>query len=337
MLPQAQMQWLTLMSEANPLPTDTACIFLMGPTASGKTDLALTITEHLPCQIISVDSALVYRGMDIGTAKPSAEILARTPHRLIDICDPSEAYSAAQFRNDAMREIADIQHQGQIPLLVGGTGLYFRALQHGLADLPSANLEVRQRLEQIMAEQGLPVLYARLAEVDPVAATKIHPHDPQRVQRALEVFEITGKPMTQWYAEAAATALPSKVVKVVISPSQRHLLHAKIALRFEQMLTQGFMQEMETLYQRADLHSQLPSMRAVGYRQAWQYLNGELDYASMVEKAIIATRQLAKRQLTWLRAETGAQWFASQQTDTTAQVLQYLQQHPMLSHLRSHW
>ncbi len=304
------------------------CIFVMGATASGKTALALWLVQHLPCDIISVDSALVYRGMDIGTAKPTAEVLAVAPHRLIDICDPSESYSAAQFSQDARREIAEIQQRGRIPLLVGGTGLYFRALQYGLSELPSSVPEIRQRLLEEIQQNGLAAAHQRLAAIDPVAAQRIHPNDPQRIQRALEVYEISGKSMTEWFQQQAATHSQLDAIKIIISPQQRETLHARIAQRFYLMLEQGFVEEVRGLQQRGDLTIDLPSMRAVGYRQVWQYLTGEFNEAEMPLKAIYATRQLAKRQLTWLRSETNAAWFESEQpiAQLGQQVLTYLKQ-----------
>ncbi|OUD12422.1 tRNA (adenosine(37)-N6)-dimethylallyltransferase MiaA [Thioflexithrix psekupsensis] len=290
---------------------DTFCIFLMGPTAAGKTDLAIALTEYLPCRIISVDSAMVYRGLDIGTAKPSAELLAQVPHALIDICDPSEAYSAARFRHDALQIIEECHQQERIPLLVGGTGLYFRALQQGLSELPSANPELRNQLHQQLQNQGSLVLHQKLAEIDPEAAQRIHPHDPQRIQRALEVYYLTGQPISDWYRQQTQSSPLKSVKKLVIAPQQRTLLHDKIAVRFRQMLQNGLIDEVQGLYQRGDLHAGLPALRAVGYRQVWQYLAGELSYAELPEKAIVATRQLAKRQLTWLRSETDSDWLDS--------------------------
>ncbi len=304
------------------------CIFVMGATASGKTALALWLVQHLPCDIISVDSALVYRGMNIGTAKPTADILAVAPHRLIDICDPAESYSAAQFSQDARREIAEIQQRGRIPLLVGGTGLYFRALQYGLSELPSSVPEIRQRLLDEIQQNGLAAAHQRLAAIDPVAAQRIHPNDPQRIQRALEVYEISGKTMTEWFQQQVQMDSPLNVIKIIISPQQRETLHARIAQRFYLMLEQGFIEEVRDLQQRGDLTVDLPSMRAVGYRQVWQYLAGEFTEAEMPLKAIYATRQLAKRQLTWLRSETNAGWFESEQPleSLGLQVLTYLKQ-----------
>ena len=265
-------------------------IAIMGPTASGKTDLAIYLREHLPVELISVDSALVYKGMDIGTAKPDAETLNQAPHRLIDFLDPSESYSAMRFREDALREMADIVAQGRIPLLVGGTMLYFRALLHGLSELPSADPQVRERLEQQAKQLGWEAMHQKLAEIDPEAAARIHPNDPQRIQRALEVYELTGKSLSQLHKEnRQQNELPYEVVKIAVSPADRAVLHERIAMRFKQMLEQGFVAEVERLFERNDLHKQLPAIRAVGYRQVWQYLQGQMDYTEMVEKAIVAS------------------------------------------------
>lgn len=296
----------------------------MGPTASGKTDLAITMVKHFPCDIISVDSAMVYRGMDIGTAKPSAEVLAQAPHRLIDIRDPAHTYSVGQFYRDALAEIQAIQSAGRIPLLVGGTMLYFHSLQQGLSELPPANPQMRQRLNSEAEEIGWPAMHQRLAEIDPQAAQRIHPNDAQRIQRALEVYEVSGDTMTAWCAKATAQLVPP-IIKLVIAPAQRSILHARIAQRFHAMLEQGFIEEVRGLFMRGDLNPDLPAMRCVGYRQVWRYLAGELDYASLPEKAIIATRQLAKRQLTWLRAQTEAHWFDSLEPNVTEQVLKWLE------------
>lgn len=278
-------------------------VFIMGPTASGKTALAVECVKALPCDIISVDSALVYRGMDIGTAKPDAETLRIAPHRLINLIDPAEAYSAAQFRQDALREIADIASHGRIPLLVGGTMLYFRALQQGLSALPSAEPEVRERLEQEAAQQGWAYMHQRLAQVDPASAARIHPNDPQRIQRALEVYETTGQAMSELWQQQDEQPLPYNVIKIALLPADREVLRERIALRFRQMLELGLVDEVRALRARGDLNLAMPSMRSVGYRQVWEYLDGMLSYEDMVEKGIIATRQLAKRQLTWLRKE----------------------------------
>ncbi|MES9937845.1 MAG: tRNA (adenosine(37)-N6)-dimethylallyltransferase MiaA [Sedimenticola sp.] len=304
-------------------------IFLMGPTASGKTDLAIALTEHLPCDIISVDSALVYRGMDIGTAKPSAEELARAPHRLIDICDPSESYSAAQFREDALREMAEITAAGRIPLLVGGTMLYFRALQYGLSELPAANATVRARLEQDAALHGWQAMHERLAAVDPAAASRIHPNDPQRIQRALEVYELTGKSLTELQDRDGEQKLPYRLVKLVRAPREREVLHQRIADRFHKMLAQGFEAEVRGLLQQGNLVPDMPSMRSVGYRQMLKYLLGEWDRETMIEKGIIATRQLAKRQFTWLRADTEAHWLDEEAGDVLGQALKIIRSVPI--------
>lgn len=282
-------------------------ILLMGPTASGKTDLAIALRDRLPVEIVSVDSAMVYRGMDIGTAKPSAAELARAPHRLIDICAPTEVYSAARFRTDALREMAEITAAGRVPLLVGGTMLYFRALQHGLSDLPEADAEVRARLEARLAAEGLAALHAELAGVDPVAAARIHPNDPQRTLRALEVWQITGRPLSELQA-AAGDAMPYRALKLVRSPAARETLYARIDHRFEAMLDAGLAAEVSRLVAGGGLHPELPSMRSVGYRQVWAWLRGEYDRGEMIERGKAATRQLAKRQFTWLRSEPACHW-----------------------------
>jgi tRNA dimethylallyltransferase len=282
-------------------------LFLMGPTASGKTDLAIALHERLPVELVSVDSAMVYRGMDIGTAKPDAAELARAPHRLIDICDPAEAYSAACFRDDALREMARITAAGRIPLLVGGTMLYYRALQHGLSDLPAADPAVRARLEDALQAEGLEALHRRLARVDPAAAARIHPNDPQRTLRALEVWEVSGRPLSDLQAASGAT-MPYHALKLVVAADSRQRLHQRIDRRFDRMLERGLVAEVEGLVARGDLDPQMPSMRAVGYRQVWAWLRGEYGRAEMIERGKAATRQLAKRQYTWLRSEPDAQW-----------------------------
>ncbi|MEJ2507923.1 MAG: tRNA (adenosine(37)-N6)-dimethylallyltransferase MiaA [Gammaproteobacteria bacterium] len=286
-------------------------VLLMGPTASGKTDLAVEFVERLGLEIVSVDSAMVYRGMDIGTAKPDAGVLARAPHRLIDFLDPAEAYSAARFRTDALREIDDILSAGRIPLLVGGTMLYFRALQAGLAELPEADAAVRAELEAQARAKGWEAMHARLAEVDPEAAARIHPNDPQRIQRALEVYVITGEPLSVWLRQTPAADFPYRAVKLAVAPAERDVLRQRIAVRFEAMLEAGLLAEVEALMARGDLDPSLPSIRAVGYRQAWAYLAGDCDRETMVRQALAATRQLAKRQMTWLRREPGLVWFDS--------------------------
>jgi len=285
-------------------------IFVMGPTASGKTDLAIALRDYLPVELISVDSAMVYRGMDIGTAKPSREELARAPHRLIDIRDPVQSYSAAEFRRDALQEMADITAAGRIPLLVGGTMLYFRALQHGLSDLPSADRAVRARLEAELDAFGLAALHARLAAIDPVAAARIHPNDPQRTLRALEVWEVTGKPLSGLQADAGEP-MPYRALKLVRAPGSREILHQRINDRFLQMLAQGFVDEVRSLVAGGGLAPDMPSMRSVGYRQVWAWLRGEYDEAEMVRRGQAATRQLAKRQMTWLRSEQACHWLVA--------------------------
>ncbi|CQD32183.1 tRNA (adenosine(37)-N6)-dimethylallyltransferase MiaA [Yersinia mollaretii] len=285
-------------------------IFVMGPTASGKTALSIALRQRLPVELISVDSALIYRGMDIGTAKPSAEELALAPHRLIDIRDPAESYSAADFRKDALKEMADITAAGRIPLLVGGTMLYFKALLDGLSPLPSADPQVRQRIEEQAAEQGWEALHQQLADIDPVSAARIHPNDPQRLSRALEVFFISGKTLTE-LTKISGETLPYRVHQFAIAPVSRELLHQRIELRFHQMLAAGFEAEARALFDRGDLHMDLPAIRCVGYRQMWSYLSGEIDYNEMVYRGVCATRQLAKRQMTWLRGWSSVQWLDS--------------------------
>lgn len=309
-------------------------IFLMGPTASGKTDLAMALARVLPCDLISVDSALVYKGMDIGTAKPSKEQLAEFPHRLVDILDPAQAYSAADFRRDALEAMAEITARGRIPLLVGGTMLYFKALLDGLADMPSADPAIRQALETRAEAEGLQALHAELSKVDPISAARIHPNDPQRIIRALEVFHAGGISMTdlrlRQIAEngapgaSATPQLPYTVASLAIAPAERSLLHARIAQRFEQMLEQGFVGEVRQLRDRGDLHVGLPSIRAVGYRQVWDHLDGRLSADEMKERGIIATRQLAKRQFTWLRGWDDLKWLDSLASDNLTQSLKYL-------------
>lgn len=301
-------------------------ICLMGPTAAGKTDIAVSLVQQLPCQIISVDSAMVYRGMDIGTAKPSADILKIAPHRLLDICDPAESYSAGHFREDALREINSIIEHKQIPLLVGGTMLYFHALQQGLASLPRANAEVRERINQEAQLYGWQNMHKRLQKIDPVAAERIHPNDPQRLQRALEIYEVTGKNLTTLLEEEAKQKLPYQFINIAIIPTDRSSLHKRIAQRFDEMLQQGFIAEVEKLYHRDDLHADLPSIRAVGYRQLWDYLAGNITFAEMQERAVIATRQLAKRQITWLRRWKNLHSFNSENNLTLKNILIFLDQ-----------
>lgn len=287
---------------------------LMGPTASGKTALALGLCQALDAEIISVDSALVYRGMDIGTAKPSVAEQALAPHWLIDICDPTEAYSAARFREDAQRCIADCQQRGKLPLLVGGTMLYFKALLQGLSPLPSADLAIREEIRQQAEQQGWTALHEQLKMIDPTAAARIHPNDPQRLSRALEVFRISGQTLTE-LTKYQSPSPPYRMLQFAIAPAQRSELHELIAKRFHGMLEQGFGREVELLYQRGDLHPDMPSMRCVGYRQYWSYLAGEYDYQEMIYRAIVATRQLAKRQFTWLRGWPDVHWLTSGASD----------------------
>lgn len=281
----------------------------MGPTASGKTGLAIELLEHLDCEIISVDSALVYRGMDIGTAKPSKEELASAPHRLIDIRQPNEPYSVADFCRDAKTEIRDILAKGKIPLLVGGTMLYFKSLVEGLSDLPEADPDIRANIEAVAEEYGWPHIHAQLEKVDPDSASKIHPNHSQRLSRALEVYQVTGKPMSCFHGHLlGGLELEYDWVQLALAPNDRSILHQRIALRFEQMIQNGFLDEMRTLVARGDLHENLPSMRSVGYRQAWDYLHQKCGYEAFVDQGIVATRRLAKRQLTWLRSWKGLEW-----------------------------
>lgn len=311
-------------------------ICLMGPTAAGKTDMALHLADRFPCELVSVDSALVYRGMDIGTAKPDAETLARYPHHLVDILDPSEPYSTALFRRDACQLLAEITARGRIPLLVGGTMLYFKALAEGLASMPAADAGVRQQIEALAARVGWAGVHERLAAVDPQAAARIHPNDPQRLQRAYEVYLLTGISLSEWHrrqsAEKAETKgsghsfLPYTIHHMAVAPLDRSLLHARIAARFATMMKQGFLAEVEALYARADLNTSLPSIRAVGYRQLWDHLDGKLSLDEAVERGVIATRQLAKRQMTWLRGwQADIEWFDSLDPDRFDQALKRLE------------
>lgn len=277
-------------------------IFVMGPTASGKTDLAVSLYKKLPVELISVDSALVYQEMNIGTAKPSADILQQAPHALIDIIPPTEAYSAAHFRTDTLKLMADITARGKIPLLVGGTMLYFKALEEGMSQLPEADPEVRKLIEQEASEVGWPAMHAKLALVDPESAARLQPNDVQRIERALEVYRITGQSMTTLHQATSGDALPYRLLKIALVPSDRKVLHARIALRFDQMLASGLMNEVKALLnQYPALTANSTSMRCVGYRQALEHLAGDYDEAELRDRGIFATRQLAKRQLTWLR------------------------------------
>lgn len=299
-------------------------VCLMGPTASGKTQLASELVQRYPFEIISVDSAMVYKGMDIGTAKPESDILKIAPHRLINICDPFDTYSAARFRADALREIEDIQSKHKIPLLVGGTMMYFRTLQKGIAAMPSANAEVREGLLAEAKLVGWPALHQRLQDIDSMAAGRIHPHDSQRIQRALEVFMLTGKSLTAWQQDQMEEDLEKKMINIAIAPEDRAVLHQRIVKRFVQMLEHGFVDEVKRLMERGDLTIDLPSMRSVGYRQVWEYLEGKYTYTEMCEKGIIATRQLAKRQITWLRSWPDKFMFNSEANNLLLQVSHFL-------------
>lgn len=303
----------------------------MGPTASGKTSLAVELVKHLPLEIVSVDSAMVYRGMDIGTAKPTREVLEIAPHRLIDICDPTESYSAGRFRRDAMTAIEEIRENNRIPILVGGTGLYFRSLEQGFSDLPSTDPALRTRLTQMMRERGSPALHAELSRVDPVSAERLHPNDSQRIQRALEVYEITKTPLSVFIAEGRLGALPHKVIKLALTPSDRRIIREWTRQRFIRMLDNGLVDEVRGFFEQENMHEGLTSMRMVGYRQVWSYLADCLSYSEMQERAVIATRQLAKRQLTWLRTEDNTTWFDSSRPDIAQVVIEFLRNSPAFS------
>jgi tRNA dimethylallyltransferase len=277
-------------------------IFLMGPTAGGKTGVAVELFKHLPIEIISVDSALVFRDMDIGTAKPDAATLARAPHHLIDIINPTEAYSAAAFRHDALRLMHDITARNKIPLLVGGTMLYFKALREGLSDLPQSDPKVRAALDAEIAQHGIEHLHKQLAQVDAETAARLKPADTQRIQRAMEIYRITGQPMSALLAQQQSAELPYRIIPIALVPSDRAQLHARIATRFKAMLKDGLVDELRMLREKYPLHPNMTAMRCVGYRQAWQFMEGEIDDAQLLETGIAATRQLAKRQLTWLRS-----------------------------------
>lgn len=295
-------------------------LFLMGPTASGKTDLAIRLRKKFPVEIISVDSALIYKGMDIGTAKPDADEQAQAPHRLIDILDPTEAYSAADFRRDALIEMDKIVEQGKIPLLVGGTMLYYKALLEGLSPLPAANPEIRQQIEQEALTLGWDKLHDELKKIDPVSAERIHPNDPQRLSRALEVYRISGKTLTE-LTQTKGDSLPYRVKQFAIAPKERAELHRRIELRFDKMIDAGFEEEMRALYARDDLHPDLPSIRCVGYRQMWDYLDGNCTLDEAMFKGVCATRQLAKRQITWLRSWDNLTWLDSENIDEALETV----------------
>ena len=298
-------------------------ICLMGPTASGKTALAMALQEALPCDIVSVDSALIYREMDIGTAKPTKAELAQYPHKLINLRDASESYSAADFCRDALAEIAEIRANNRIPLLVGGTMMYFKSLIEGISPLPTADPEIRKAIENEALVKGWQVLHGQLAEIDPVSAERIHPNDPQRITRALEVYRLTGNTLTQ-LTQIKGDKLGGNVLQLAITPQERSTLHERIELRYQQMIDMGFEQEVVQLRARGDLHQDLPSIRCVGYRQMWQYLEGEFDHDEMIFRGICATRQLAKRQLTWLRSWPNLHWLTTDDKTNLAQVLSLL-------------
>ncbi|MEM5537428.1 tRNA (adenosine(37)-N6)-dimethylallyltransferase MiaA [Neptuniibacter pectenicola] len=280
----------------------------MGPTASGKTDLAMQLYDQLPCEIVSVDSAMIYRGMDIGTAKPDSATLARYPHKLIDLCDPAEAYSAAEFRRDALAQIDEIRSAGKIPLLTGGTMMYFHALKNGLATLPEADPVVREQILKKAELEGWESIHRRLADVDPESAARLNKNDSQRLQRALEVYEITGRPMSELWAEQKSQQPDFSIVPMAVMPKERTMLHERIEKRFDIMLEQGFVDEVRGLWERGDLTLQMPSVRCVGYRQVWEYFAGTWDFETMKFKGVVATRQLAKRQVTWLRSWENLAW-----------------------------
>lgn len=299
-------------------------IFLMGPTAAGKTDAAILLHEQYAADIISVDSALVYKGMDIGTAKPDAETLQRAPHALVDVCETWEPYSASNFCTDAKTLMQHSIDAGRVPLLAGGTMLYYNALQHGLSNLPEADSVIRAKIQSMAAELGWEHVHKLLAEVDPESAARIHPNDPQRINRAYEVYLLTGQTMTTWYALDQGQKLQYETLKIIIAPADRSILHERIALRFKLMLEQGFLDEMKTLMAEARNHQDLPSMRSVGYRQAWEHLEGKTSTDEFIFKGIAATRQLAKRQLTWLRKEQGAIWLDPMEPDYLEKLQQYV-------------
>ncbi|WP_416137565.1 tRNA (adenosine(37)-N6)-dimethylallyltransferase MiaA [Halomonas sp. HK25] len=301
--------------------TRPPAILLVGPTAAGKTDLAIALHERLGVELISVDSAMVYRGMDIGSAKPSPEERARAPHRLIDIRDPAEPYSAAEFREDALREMREISAAGRVPLLVGGTMMYLRQLLHGVANLPSSDPAVRADLEAEAEAQGLAALHEALARVDPASAARIHPNDPQRLMRALEVHRLSGRPLSELWAEQRPETFPWRTLSIGLAPVDRCVLHQRIARRFDAMLEGGFIEEVVALRARGDLSPELPSMKSVGYRQVWAYLEGNVDLETLRHRGIVATRQLAKRQLTWMRSWEQLEWVDSLGGDPLGEML----------------
>lgn len=302
-------------------------ILLLGPTASGKTDNAIALHQRFDAELISVDSAMVYRGMDIGTAKPFAEELARAPHRLIDIRDPAEVYTAADFRQDALDEMAAISACGKMPLLVGGTMMYAKRLVEGVAAMPGADPELREQLRQRGEREGFEALHGELAQVDPQAAEAIHPRNRQRLIRALEVYLVSGVTLSEHWRRQQRENFPWRLLSIALAPAERHVLHERIAQRFDAMLADGFLSEVATLKQRGDLHADLPSMKSVGYRQAWEYLNGAYDRGELRERGIAATRQLAKRQLTWLRRWPDLHWVDSCAPDVGERIAKIVRDH----------
>ena len=313
----------------NALGTPVPVIFLMGPTGSGKSHLALKLAKRLAIEIVSVDSALVYRGLDIGTAKPNPAIRRRVPHHLIDICDPAERYSAARFRDDALDAIDAIAERGRLPVLVGGTGLYFRSLEKGIAALPAADPVIRRNLQTELDQHGSTHLHARLAAIDPEGAERIHRNDPQRLIRALEVHALTGQSISRLWRARALVALPHPVIKFVLVPAERGVLHGRIAARFHAMVERGLVNEVRNLKRRTDLSLQNPALRSVGYRDVWRYLERQLSRDQMLERGVIATRQLAKRQLTWLRQEADCKWLDSEAPRLDERVMKLLHGQPI--------
>jgi len=297
----------------------------MGPTGAGKTDAAMALAERLPLEIVSVDSAMVYRGLDIGSAKPPPSVLARHPHHLVDIVDPSEPYSAGEFVRDVVPLMAQIRARGRWPLLVGGTMLYFRALQAGMASLPAADPVVRAALSADAATLGWPGMHARLASIDPAAAARIAPQDAQRIQRALEVHALTGRTLSSLQQQSLKTAQPDDYLRLVLAPPEKATLDARLAQRFDSMLAAGFLAEVRALHARGDLSADLPALRSVGYRQLWMHLDGQCDLATARELSIVATRQLAKRQYTWLRSEPDATWISPDEYDATDKLCQFIE------------
>ena len=303
---------------------DKPVLCVMGPTASGKTSLAIELCERLNGEIISVDSALIYRGMDIGTAKPSDDEQQQAKHHLIDICDPSQSYSAAQFRNDALALIEQIYQAGKWPILAGGTMLYFKTLIQGIAELPATDDNVREQVSQVLHDKGSEHLHQWLSEVDPESAKRLHPNDPQRLSRALEVFLISGKPLSHFHQQQSLNRFPYALSQFAIAPEDRTVLHQRIEQRFDAMLQQGFEQEVKALYERGDLTTDMPSIRCVGYRQMWAYLAGECSLDEARFRGIVATRQLAKRQFTWLRSWSDLTWLDSLAQNNAQRVLKIL-------------